>query len=205
MLMLLCSCGKQRPVSSAMSSTDAKALAKAFARLDEVLASRAPKIFANLGGPAGNADITELRKALNGAKIDALEAWYRWHNGTLGQPANLLPVGYPISIKEALKDRKMIGKVPFVDGLRKGSIKILEDGAGDGFFLDITKSRPTVFYHMLEEPTPTSFGSMRVFVGFITECFEDGTIFVNDAGKLDYHSADYNKAEERFLARLLDQ
>ena len=46
-------------------------------------------------------------------------------------------LGYPLSVQESLDDREMEQKIALIDSLRKGSVKILEDGSGDGFFLDV--------------------------------------------------------------------
>lgn len=203
MVVLLCSCGQPKSVSSTLSANDVGSLAKSLERLNEVLSSKAPQVFTNLAPPATAAEIARLREELGGAKIDVLEAWYGWHNGGASpQPVQLLPLGYLLSIDEALADRKAIQKIPLVDSLRKRSIKLLEDGAGDGFFMDPTTSNPSVFYHMLEEPTPIAYGTLKQFVDLIAECFASGACFLNEDGKFDFDTVEYDKAETAFLNAL---
>lgn len=76
-----------------------------------------------------------LRKKLGGVEIQCLEQWYRWHNGCIDHATDILPLGRMLSVSESLNDRAMIQKTPFVDSLRKHAIKLLDDGAGDGFSL----------------------------------------------------------------------
>jgi len=96
----------------------------------------------------------------------------------------------------------MMQGVPFVDKLRKVSVKIMDDGAGDGFFLDVTKTNPPVFYHMLEDPTPQYYGNMAEFIEFIALGFEDGTLFVNEAGEFKYDEAKYRAAEQAHFKKV---
>lgn len=203
MVAMLCSCGQPKSVSSTLSTGDVESLAKSFERLNEVLALKAPQVFTNLAPPATGAEIAKLRGELGDVKIDVIEAWYGWHNGGASpQPVQLLPLGYFLSIDEALADRKAIQKIPLVSSLRKRSIKLLEDGAGDGFFMDPTTPNPGVFYHMLEEPTPIAYGTLKQFVDFIAGCFANGTCFVNEDGRFFFDTVEYDKAEAAFLNAL---
>jgi len=201
--LCLCSCSKPTSVPSVLDSSEAKALQASFERLDHVLAVKGVAIQTNLAPPASPTEIAKLRAALGGNKIDALEAWFCWHNGTAGTRTDLLPLGYPLTIAESLDDRKLIQKIPFVDKLRKSAIKIMDDGAGDGFFLDVTSASPTVFYHMLEDPTPQYYGSLHEFVDYIAGAFENGALFVDAAGRLKHDETKYQAWEKEHFKKLI--
>lgn len=199
---LLCSCSKPPVVVAPVSVAEAQALQQSFARLDAVLAAKAAVIHTNLASPATAAELTGLRSALYGSANSAgstnsvLEAWFGWHNGARVRGTSLLPLGEPLSIAEALEDRKMIQSIPFIAKLRKRSLKILEDGAGDGFFVDVTAARPRVFYHMLEDGTPQDYGTLAEFVDFIATGFERGVLFVDASGKFGYDDKQYQALEQ---------
>jgi hypothetical protein len=159
-------------------------------------------ILTDLAPPATEQEIPTLRNALNGSTIEVLEAWYKWHNGSLSQNTWLLPLGHPLTIKEALEDRKMIQAIPFVDKLRKNSLKILDDGAGDGFFLDVTAKNPTVFYAMLEDPTPRHYGTLVEFINFIAQGFEEGALSVEEKGDLKWDKAKYKALEKEHFKKI---
>lgn len=185
-----------------MSEPERQALSASLSRLDEALANRAPSLHMKLAPPASPAEIARLRAALNQDKVEVLEAWYLWHNGTTDPATSLLPLGAPLSIEEALEDHGSIQRVPFVDKLRKSAIKLMDDGSGDGFFLDVTSTKPTVFYHMLEDPLPLSYGSLDQFVNFIATGFEAGVLRTNESGALDYDIQAYEQFEAEHLRML---
>lgn len=196
-LLALCSCSKPgTPAANvALSPAEAQALSDGFARLDKVLAAKAVSIQTNLSPPAKDEEIAALRAALGGKKIDVLEAWFRWHNGGKDLRHDLLPLGRPMSVADSLEDRKSLQTIPFVGKLRKSSVKILDDGAGDGFFLDPTAAKPVVFYQMLEDPTPRVYGTMTEFVNFLASGFESGVLSTNAAGELAYDGKKYQALE----------
>jgi hypothetical protein len=196
--LFFCSCSKPAAVNVPLSSAEAQTLAESFSRLDKVLAEKAPSLQTNLAPAASDAEIATLRTTLNGTNA-VLEAWFRWHNGAAKQNFGLLPLGNPLSIAESLEDRKGIKNIPFVEKLRKNSVKILDDGAGDGFFVDPTAQQPGVFYYMLEDPSPRNFGTMPQFLGFITKGFESGVLSAKPSGELSYDLKTYEAMEKDYL------
>jgi hypothetical protein len=201
-VLLLGSCSKPGAANVALSPAEAQALQESFARLDQVLAAKASSLHTNLAPPATVAEIAALRSALNGSTNFVLEAWFGWHNGARVRGTSLLPLGSPISIAEALEDRKLIQRIPLVDKLRKRSLKILDDGAGDGFFVDVTSAQPQVFYHMLEDGTPLYYGTLAEFVNFIATGFERGVLFVDANGKFGYDEKQYQALEQAHFKAL---
>lgn len=194
LLLVVCSCSKPAVITP-LTPAELQELQNGFTHLQNVLMIKAPFLQTNLAPPALDTEIAGLRSALNGRKIEVLEAWFRWHNGTTNLSMSLLPLGRPLSLAESLEDRKMIQGIPFVDRLRKNSIKILDDGAGDGFFLDVTAAKPLVFYHMLEDPTPRAYGTMTEFISFIASVFEKDAFFVNATNGFGYNREIYEALE----------
>jgi hypothetical protein len=79
----------------------------------------------------------------------------------------------------------------------------LEDGCGDGYSLDIASSDPRVFYDMLEDPSqsPGDFGTLREFIGFITEVHSSGLASVDENDCVVFDLAEYDKIESDYRAR----
>ncbi len=195
-------CGRQKAVSSTMTIDEQKDLNGSLAKLETTLKDHAPFIHAKLAPPATDNQLAELQRGLDGAQVQLLKLWYQWHNGCLDHTTNILPLGWMLSISESLQDRKMIQGTPFVDAKRKGALKILDDGAGDGFFLDITSKSPRVFYHMLEDPYPRDFGTLQDFIQFITQIHDAGLSSENKNGTVDFDLERYEKLESDYLGKL---
>lgn len=195
-------CGQHRAVSSAMSDKQQDVFKASLAKLNNALANQAPFLFAKLAPGATNDDIATLRSGLGGAQIRCLELWYRWHNGCTDHITDLLPLGRMLSIAEALQDRRDTKDIPFVDAKRRNALKILDDGAGDGFFLDIASPNPRVFYHMLEDPYPRDFGTLQEFVGFICDVHAAGLASENEHAMVAFDLDRYQKIEAEYLEKI---
>jgi hypothetical protein len=89
-----------------------------------------------------------------------------------------------------------------VDSKRKRAIKILEDGAGDGFFLDLSSPNPRVFYHMLEDPFPRDYGTLQEFVQFIADVHASGVVSPDKHGMADFDLEKYDRLESDYLRKL---
>jgi hypothetical protein len=177
-------------------------LSASLAKLDETLATKSAFIHAKLAPGATQKDIDTLRSGLGGAQIECLEVWYKWHNGCSGRITDVLPLGRMLSIAESLEDRKEIQNIPFVDAKRKSALKILEDGAGDGYFLDVESQNPRVFYHMLEDPFPRDYGTLEEFVSFIGDVHAAGVVTENEHGMAAYDLDRYKTIEAGYLKRI---
>ena len=195
-------CGQHAARSSSLSKKEQSDLSANLAKLDETLASKSPFIFAKLSPGATQQDIDTLRKELGGSQIECLEVWYKWHNGCADRITDVLPLGRMLSINESLDDRKQIQSVPFVDAKRKSALKILEDSAGDGFFLDIESQNPRVFYHMLEDPYPRDYGTLAEFVSFIRDVHAAGIVTKNEHGMAAFDLDRYQKIEAEYQKRI---
>ena len=197
-------CDRPKATSSVLSPGDKQGLNESLVLLDTSLLEHAPFIHAKMAPPASEDDLSELWKELDGNKVQVLEMWFRWHNGCVDRTTDLLPLGRMLSISETLADRREIQDIPFVDAKRKTSLKILDDGAGDGFFLDVSSAQPRVFYHMLEDPFPRDYGSLENFVRFIVEVHSD-SVFSEDAnGAVDFDLDEYHRIESKYLQKLAE-
>jgi hypothetical protein len=195
-------CGQHKATTSTMSNKAQADLSASLAKLDETLARKSPFIRAKLAPGATQKEIDTLRSGLGGAQVECLEIWYKWHNGCSGHLTDVLPSGRMLSIDESLEDRKGIQSIPFVDAKRKNSLKILEDGAGDGYFLDIESQNPRVFYHMLEDPYPRDYGTLEEFVSFIGDVHAAGIATESEHGMAAFDLDQYKKIEADYLKRI---
>jgi hypothetical protein len=199
----LCSCSRKpvvKSVPSSLPANEAKALKESLAKLDQLLATRAKTIHGALAPPATSTEITTLRKGIDGSVVEALEIWYGWHNGTTDQQTSLLPLGRPLSIQEALDDKKLVQGRLFDGTPHKEMIKIMEDGSGDGYFLDITSKQPTALYSMLESPQPHFHCTLREFVEFIIAAYEK-EILKDDPSQGTYDMDKYFALEREMLRK----
>lgn len=198
-LALLSSCGKRtESQSSYLSKEQEKALEMAFARLDLALKQNAPNIHEHLKDGADIQELDNLRTNLSGNKVEMLETWFEWCNGS---DEYLLPAGLPISIKQTVEDLRIVQSIPYVPEIRRNSVKILCDSAGDGYFMDVNTESPLVFHHMLEDPdNPIWYGTLPEFLGFIASAFESGVIYQNEEGHFDYDEAKYEEMMADYIA-----
>lgn len=193
---------KPKALSSTMTTEQKKALCTNLAKLEETIKKKTPAIYTTMAPPATDEEIAQLRVALRGAQIENLELWFRWHNGGKEYPYILLPLGNSLSISEALGDQKMIQDIPFVDTWRKGALKILDDGAGDGYFLDIANPNPCVFHHMLECDSATYYGTLEQFISFINTVHNGVEITINEQGVYEFEEKQYYGLEEEYLQKI---
>lgn len=196
-------CGGQPTVSS-VTMTDAQRaeLLAALEKLDETLEQHAPEIFKQFAPPASDDDIKELRSGLGGVDRPFLELWFRWHNGGQNGVVGLLPLGDALSIQEALADRAMNQSISMMHHSRRRDIKLLDDGAGDGYFLNLSSNPPRVYYEMLEDPAQTDYGTLAEFVDFIEQVHAAKITTVDDRGFVDFDWDAYSKLETKHLASL---
>lgn len=188
----LSSCGKRtNSQTSFLSEDQTERLEAAFNRLENTLKKKAPNLHATLNSGATIEDLDKLRTCLSGNQVEMLEKWFTWHNGA-NEP--LLPAGLPISIERSVEDVRILESIPFVPEIRRNSVKILCDSAGDGYFMDVDTESPLVFYHSLEDPeNPVWFGTLEEFVNFISTGFETGILCENNEGKFDFDGARYEE------------
>lgn len=193
-------CAEPPPVNSRLSEDDKKTLTDEIGRLQTALDDKSPFVAEKLAPGATEAEILSFRSAVAGAQLDELEIWFKWHNGCTDSLTDLIPLGRMLSISESLEARKLAQSTPFVDAKIKKSLKLLEDLAGDGFYMDLTEPNPRVFYCMLEDPQPTYYGTLQEFVAFVSEVHEAGLASLNGNGMIDFDQDRYQELKSRHLA-----
>lgn len=200
-MTLLCFVGCDHPqaVSSGLSKNEQRSLQTALQQLESTLRDRSPFIADALAPPATDAELKSLWAELDGVKIECLEEWYRWHNGCTSPTIDLISLGRMLSIDEAINDRRQMQSIPIIDSKLRGAYKILEDLAGDGFYLDVANTNPQVFYCMIEDPYPRYFGSLSQFVGFIESVHAAGLATKNANGLVDFDYDRYQELEATYL------
>ena len=128
---------------------------------------------------------------------DDLRTLYRWHNG---MPTNcivgLLPgqrflpldeiVREGALVRQQLQSETSLQRAAFaaLAGHRKGWVRVLDDGAGDGYFYDPKRSdaEGAFFYHMAEQSYFLWFASFRNFLAGTIECYESRAIYLAKDG-----------------------
>ena len=113
--LLIAGCADQEPKkypSVEMTESEVEALRAALARLDAAIAKTAPLMHSHLSPGASEEEISQLRSALGGAVHQPLEEWFSWRNGTEFYGVAYLPLGYPISIEQALMKREQTKGIP---------------------------------------------------------------------------------------------
>jgi hypothetical protein len=86
-------------------------------------------------------------------------------------------------------------------GHRKSWIQVLDDGAGDGYFYDPTRTSAegAFFYHMAQSGYYVWFPSVRNFLAGVIECYDSRAVRVATDGKnLDEDPDRMEKIWERF-------
>ncbi len=201
LLSTLAGCTPAKPREVRLTPREAAHLKEQFSALDRALRDKAVFIEPRLAASALEEDLALLRTAFGGSKIEPLEAWFLWHNGSLKGGAPLLPLGWAVSISEALRERHAIRWIPLIDGRRKKGIKILDDGAGDGFYVDLAPREPRVFYHMLQErDSYTDFGRIDEFVEFIAKVHAAGIASESKPGVVVFDDSRYTGLEKAYLS-----
>lgn len=182
-----------------MPPSDREALIAALDRIDVALAEKAPTLASFLNDGATDKEIEHLRQALGGAINEPLEIWFRWHNGSSQRGLSLLPLGGLISLEESIRNKQMESRIPLIPHYRRNAIKVLDDLAGDGYFLDLTADEPIIFYDMTEEPSPRKIFKLTELAEFIATGFEKGVLTDDEHGLIDYEEETYFRFEEDYF------
>lgn len=181
-------------------------------RLQAVLETNAPTVAKSLLPGLSDARISALEVEGGFRLSDDLRAFYRWHNG---MPTNstdgLLPGQRFVPLDEIADGRALARqhvdsasqRVAFsvFTGHRKSWVRILDDGASDGYFYDPkrTDAEGAFFYHMAEVRYYVWFPSFRNFLAGTIECYEKRAIKLATNGvDLEEDSEKTEKIWERF-------
>ena len=166
--------------------------------LDLILKTKAPKVYNSLLPGLTKADIEEVEQEFD-IKLSAdIKTLYMWKNG---QSPTSEPFLIPGQIFTPLKDifiankelEKDVKKANFAQrtaynilaGHRRGWLTVLDDGAGDGYFYDLSSSKNhyPVFHYFAETGTYTCFPSLKYLFYVIAEGYKQE--YINSNGDSD--------------------
>lgn len=179
----------------------AQDLQNALQSLDQIIKDKAQSLHDNLADGATDKQIVELQSEFNNEITPCIEQWFRWRNGSIKQFSEIIPLGELVSIEQVVEYRNQLKNSGLKRILRFNSVLLLEDGAGDGYFVDLQRSPPEVYYEMLEDPTPTYYGTMFEFVRYITEGYKSGVFSIDDDGELECNDELFERYEESHLEK----
>lgn len=174
-------------------------------RLQAVLETNAPIVARALQPGLSDPQIGAL-EAQGGFRLsDDLRVLYRWHNGIgTNSSVGLLAGQRFVPLEEVVRDRLLLGQqlasaprseraaFSVFAGHRKHWIQVLDDGAGDGYFYDPTRTdaEGAFFHHFAELRYYLWFPSLRNFLAGVIECYESQAVRVAADGKTLDEDAD---------------
>jgi cell wall assembly regulator SMI1 len=200
---------KAGPLPQIVSASTTELLAK----LESVLNSHAPAVVPILKPGLTDAEISTMQKKGGFSLSDDLKALYRWHNGMgTNGGLGLLPGIRFLPLEEAVQQRAMVQEevaassigqraaFKIFAGHRKTWVHILDDGAGDGFFYDPTRSdsEGAFFEHMGEIQFYRWFPSLRNFLAGVIQCYEKGAIKAGKDGNMEVDAEEEEKIWTQF-------
>ena len=167
-------------------------------RLQAVLETNAPIVAQALQPGLSEAEIAALESKGGFRLSPDLRALYRWHNGMgTNHALQFLPGHWFVPLDELVKDRAITGQqLAAASGLQrtffavfaghtKEWLRVLDDGAGDGYFFDLqrTDAEGAFFFHFAEDSYYIWFPSVRNFLAGVIECYETGAVKVGSDGQ----------------------
>ena len=206
--LFVCGCSQSNPIpdlklsNQTLTNANLEDLGNKLNELDTVLQNVSPKVHARLLPPADDDSIRALREALGDIQNDYLELWFTWHDGSTGGSAGLLPLGGALTSSEAIADRELNRSIPGLMPRRHHDIKLLDDGAGDGFFLDLSSPHGNVYYEMLEDPFPQSYGNFSQFLDFLHAVHKAGIADINPRGVVVFDESAYRSLEANHFGEI---
>lgn len=175
------------PRAEAMPSNIDASLEELLARLEELLKERAPKAYARLEPGIASGELQRIEAKLGVQLSDELRTLYSWHNGMSDSSEATLFSIYPFPSLNRLADERTAGqldlrKASFLQrtlhslmlGHRESWIAIFPDGAGDGYYVDLSRpaSQGAVFYNFTEDVHYVFYPSLKNLIAAIVECYE---------------------------------
>jgi hypothetical protein len=184
------------PKPLSMPPVVSETIEELLARFQTVLEKRAPVVLQSLQPGLSENQISELEKKGSFTLSPDLHALYRWRNGSKEFKNVLIPgqrflpleevVSERTSMNNDLKTASLIQRAFYYvfAGYRKTWVHILDDGAGDGYFYDPSRSGKTgvFFYHFAETGDYIFFPSLRNFLKGAIDCYEREIFAVKDGG-----------------------
>lgn len=220
------------PVAPPMPAVVSGPMPEILAHLESVLKTNAPRILAGLQPGISAERIGRLEQKYNVQIPDDIKAIYEWHDGVKAGTnyfgvspntnADFIPGHHFESLEDALEENKAVrdladkvehGSSPpaertfyhLAEGRLNNWYRLLDDGAGDGYFYDPTRkpAEGAVFSTVTEEGSFFFFPSAKNLMAGIAKCYEQGAYRVktNDSRlQLDEDSDQSSKIWAKFGA-----
>ncbi len=159
-----------------------------LSRLEGVLSEKCPNVLANLNPGLSRDEIARLERE-SGIKLSKeLKELYAWHKGCKRSTDVFVPDHTFQSFENVIAHRQMlagaIGKMTDAQrdtwqvyvAFRNPWLPIFTDAAGDGYFLDPTKTykNGALFYCFQEQGTYNFLTSFENLLAYFLECYESG-------------------------------
>ncbi|HSY18104.1 MAG TPA: SMI1/KNR4 family protein [Candidatus Acidoferrales bacterium] len=177
------------PLAPPMPAVVSKPMPEILARLDAVLKTNAPSVFAELQpGLSANA-IAGLEKQYHVQIPDDIKAIYEWHDGSASTTNRLSDDFIPIHrfppLEESLANKAMEWKgataaqravAGALTSYRDSWICLFDDGAGNGYWYDPQRkpSEGAIFCQFTEDASFVFFPSAKNLMAGIAKCYESG-------------------------------
>jgi len=182
------------PLAPPMPAAVDSPMPEILRRLTLILQAKAPQVLAGLQPGMSANEIEKLEWQYNVRLPNAIIAIYEWHDGArhsaiyLGD--NFIPLHRFVPLEEALKREAVEAKRPAARfrltmdrnffGYRDRWFCLLDDGAGNGCFFDLTRkpSEGAIFCTFTEDNELTFFPSARNLMAGIATCYAQGAYHV---------------------------
>ncbi len=152
-------------------------------QLENELQAQAPQGLAELNPGLSLETISEIERQNGFTLPPDIKALYQWRNGQpSGSTNQIVPGHYFVPLQDAVKINQATqpkgALTSFFIGHQKSWLPVFDDGASDGYFLDVAKSAKPgcFFYHMAEDSHYLFFTSFRNFLTGLNECYAKGLI-----------------------------
>jgi cell wall assembly regulator SMI1 len=177
------------PLAPPMPAVVSEPMPEILARLDSILKTNAPSVYAELQ-PGLSADaIAGLEKQYHVQIPDDIKAIYEWHDGSASTTNRLSDDFIPIhrfpSLEETLADKALDWKGAtamqrtvagaFIS-YRSSWICLFDDGSGNGYWFDPQRkpSEGAVFSQFTEDNDFVFFPSAKNLMAGVAKCYETG-------------------------------
>jgi cell wall assembly regulator SMI1 len=179
-------------------------------RLQKTLEKNAPEIAHQLQPGLSEAEINAQEMAGGFVLPAEIRALYRWHNGQApASPDGLLPGLRFLPLETTVRERQLLSQQLRAEGFwsrlnfkifaghRRSWVPILDDGSGDGYYVDPDRSdaEGAFFYNFSEVRFYTWFPAFRNFLTGLIECYDTGAVRLSP----DRKSLDENHPKTRVI------
>ena len=179
-----------------------------LSRVDNILRTNAPQVFASLQPGLSAGDISRLEQQYHVQLPDDIQAIYEWHDGacrTNYVGGTFMPLYRFVPLEETFADNATAGKGATLTqrifsnalvGYHDVWICIFSDDAGNGYYYDPKRkeSEGAVFYNFMEDADYTFFPSAKNMMAGIAKCYEQGIFRVKPGSSPPQLDEDFDRS-----------